>query len=141
MLSNFLGLVDVPVGQMPSTALWLCMAIAALFTLGLFYAAVLELLQESGRWERAVIRAELAEEVGTTVTPDEYRLLDGEGLGGQRGIPGFEGAAARTIVRAQNELAFRKWRVRHEGGDPANDPIVGAWRRDIAAARRQGQGA
>ncbi len=136
MIGNFLGLVNAPLAQMPSGVLWLCMAAGALFTLGLFYAAALELLQESGRWEKAVIRGELYEEVGSTMTPDEYRLIDDESNWGLRPIPGFEGAAARRIANAQNELAFRKWRVRHEGGNPQADAVVSAWRNDIAALRR-----
>lgn len=135
-ISAFLGFENTPLAQMPSVALWLCMATGALFTLGLFYAAVLEMLQEGGRWERAVIRAELADEVGTAVTPDEYRLLEGEPGWGVRVIPGFPGAAGRRLANAQNELALRKWRVRHDGGNPEADSIVAAWRQDIAALRR-----
>ena len=136
LISIFLGFVNTPVAEMPPAAMWLCMATGALFTLGLFYAAVLELLQEGGRWERAVIRAELAEEIGTAVTPDEYRLLEAEEGWDMRVIPDFPGAAGRRIANAQNELALRKWRVRHDGGDPGADPIVAAWRQDIATFRR-----
>lgn len=136
LVSIFLGFVNTPLAQMPSAALWLCMATGALLTLGLFYAAVLELLQESGRWEQTVIRAELAEEIGRFVTPEEYSLLDAEQGWGVRVIPGFPGAGGRRIVNAQNELALRKWRVRRDGGDPADDPIVAAWRQDISAFRR-----
>jgi protease PrsW len=136
MLSNLVGPVNLPVAGMPASALWLCMSVAALLTLGLFYAAVAELLQESGRWERDVIAAELAEEVGSAITPDEYALLQAERSWGLRSIPHFQGAAARRIVNAQNELALRKWRVRHEGGEPGADPIVAGWRQDIVALRR-----
>jgi hypothetical protein len=38
-------------------------------------------------------------------------------------------------VNAQNELAFRRWRVRCEGGDPATDELVAAWRHDIERLR------
>jgi len=136
LLSTFLGFENTPLAQMPSVALWLCMATGTLFTLGLFYAAVLELLQEGGRWEQAVIRAELAEEVGTAVTPEEYGLIEAGWGWGTRVIPNFPDAAGHRIANAQNELALRKWRVRHEGGDPAADPIVIAWRQDIASFRR-----
>ena len=136
LISTFLGFENTPLAQMPSVALWLCMATGALFTLGLFYAAVLELLQEGGRWEQAVVRAELAEEIGTAVTPDEYRLIEADWGWGPRVIPNFPDAAGRRIANAQNELALRKWRVRHNGGDPEADPVVIAWRQDIAAFRR-----
>ncbi|MCU0507395.1 MAG: PrsW family intramembrane metalloprotease [Anaerolineae bacterium] len=137
MLSVLLGLVNVPLAQMPTSGLWLCMATAALLTLGLFYVALAEVLRESGRWERQVIRAELAGEVGTAITRDEYELLKAEGAWELRQAPGFDRRTGRTIVNAQNELALRKWRVRHEGGDPEADAIVAAWRADIAALRRE----
>lgn len=136
LVSTFLGFENTPPGQMPSVALWLCMGTGALFTLGLFYAAVLELLQEGGRWEQAVVRAELVEEIGTAVTPEEYHLIEAEWGWGPRVIPNFPSAAGRRIANAQNELALRKWRVRQDGGDPAEDALVAAWRQDIMAFRR-----
>ena len=114
MVSAFIGLVNTPVADMPASALWLCMAAGALFTLGLFYAAISELLQESGRWERQVIETELAEEVGTAVTPEEYALLQAERPWGLRAIPHFEGAAGRRIqVRAHRAQAAQ--RAQHLG--------------------------
>ena len=38
--------------------------------------------------------------------------------------------AAAALVNAQHELAFRKRRVRDEGGDPELDLVAG-WRHDI----------
>jgi len=70
------------------------------------------------------------------VTPDEYRLIQAEWGWGPRVIPNFPDAAGRRIANAQNELALRKWRVRNDGGDPGVDPIVIAWRQDIASFRR-----
>jgi len=46
----------------------------------------------------------------------------------------LRGIAAR-IANAQNELAFRKWHVAREGGDPTTDALVQAWRADITALR------
>ncbi len=138
MVSQFFGLVGVPLSNMPTPALWLSMATAALFTLGLFYAAVIELVQESGRWERAVLAEELAGEVGVAITPDEYGMVVSERGFSLRAIPGYGDRVSRSIVSAQNELALRKWRVRRAGGDPETDAIVQAWRQDIVALRRTG---
>jgi hypothetical protein len=38
-------------------------------------------------------------------------------------------------VNAQHELAFRKRRVRDEGGDPEEDGLVAAWRASIEGLR------
>jgi len=38
-------------------------------------------------------------------------------------------------VNAQNELAFRKRRVRNDGGDPERDSLVAGWREDIRRLR------
>ncbi|MEN9933801.1 MAG: hypothetical protein RLZZ387_380 [Chloroflexota bacterium] len=60
-------------------------------------------------------------------------VRDGE-RGGDRAL----GGRSAAIVNAQNELAFRKWRVAAEGGDPEADPLVVGWRRHIAALRGEG---
>ena len=49
---------------------------------------------------------------------------------GSRGIPW-------RLALAQNELAFRKWHVAREGGNPATDSLVAAWRHDIATLRAE----
>jgi hypothetical protein len=38
-------------------------------------------------------------------------------------------------VNAQNELAFRRRRLRDRGFDPEQDPVVARWREEIAALR------
>jgi hypothetical protein len=38
-------------------------------------------------------------------------------------------------VNAQNELAFRKHRVRLDGGNPELDPLVQYWRTKILSLR------
>jgi hypothetical protein len=42
---------------------------------------------------------------------------------------------AAALVNAQNELAFRKRRVRDDGGDPERDSLVAGWREDIRRLR------
>ena len=43
--------------------------------------------------------------------------------------------ASAALVNAQNELAFRKRRVKEEGGDPKLDALVAGWREDIRRIR------
>jgi len=44
--------------------------------------------------------------------------------------------ASAALVNAQNELAFRKRRLKDNGLDPNHDPLVVAWRGEIARLRR-----
>jgi hypothetical protein len=135
MTAQLMGLGAVPLKELPAGTLWLCMATGLLLTLGLFYAILFSLAERSGRWEQAVIASELAGEVGKAITADEYRLLVSEGPFTLRTVPHAPAKIARAIVNAQNELAFRKWRVRTAGQDVEADAIVAAWRNDIAQLR------
>jgi RsiW-degrading membrane proteinase PrsW (M82 family) len=123
------GLAGVPVAS-----LWLAAALQNLLVQGFPYVLLFALLYLSARWERDVIRAYLADEVGASVTPEEYEHVRRDQL--FRGARRFRGAAAR-IANAQNELAFRKWHVARDGGDPNADPLVQAWRQDIARLRER----
>lgn len=131
----FLGFSGVALTSVAPAALWLAIITGVILTLGLFYVALGYLLERSDRWEQAVIRSELAAEVGKAITADEYRLLLQERPFALRAVPNLPRRIGRAIVNAQNELAFRKWRVRFEGGDPELDAVVAAWRADIAALR------
>jgi len=125
-------LATLPVGDV-----WRAAALSDLFVEGWAYLALAILLGLSARWERAVIRRYLADEVGAAVTPAEYAAI-------ARSLPIFGTHAAvrrgdrlgRRIFTAQTELAFRKWHLHRDGGDPATDPLVAAWRQDIAALRQ-----
>jgi protease PrsW len=104
----------------------------------LFFPMVLiaaVLVWRSGVWERRVIREELAEEVGTVVLPDEYAQIQRDGIIRTRRVAHVDRRRSAALVNAQNELAFRKWRVRADGGDPNADPLVQGWRRSIALLR------
>jgi hypothetical protein len=52
-----------------------------------------------------------------------------------RRIDAMHPRASSALVNAQHELAFRKRRVRDEGGDPERDGLVAAWRDDIRRLR------
>ena len=89
----------------------------------------------SGVWERWVIREELANEVGRSVTPEEYQAIAGDRMLRTRRVDRKHQQASAALVNAQNELAFRKRRVRNEGGDPERDSLVAGWREDIRRSR------
>jgi RsiW-degrading membrane proteinase PrsW (M82 family) len=93
------------------------------------------LIWRSGVWERRVIREELAGEVGASVTPAEYALIERDGIFRTRRIVGANRRRSAALVNAQNELAFRKRRVRADGRDPEGDPLVAGWRAEIGRLR------
>ncbi len=126
---------EAAIASVPLILIWFSYATAVLLTQFPFYFLIAIGLVFSGQWEQRVIRKELAEEIDRSITPEEYELLKRESLFSLRTIPGFPAPVARAIVNAQNELAFRKRRVRHEGGDTELDDLVHAWRADIARLR------
>lgn len=89
----------------------------------------------SGVWERRVIREELASEVGRSVTPEEYQAIVGDRMLRTRRVDREPPKASAALVNAQSELAFRKRRVRDDGGDPEHDSLVAGWREDIRRLR------
>ena len=92
-------------------------------------------LWRSGRWERRVIREELASEVGQSLSPGEYRDVLADRMIRTRRIDALDPKQSAALVNAQHELAFRKRRVKDQGHDPERDELVGSWRRDIARIR------
>jgi RsiW-degrading membrane proteinase PrsW (M82 family) len=89
----------------------------------------------SGVWERRVIREELAEEVGRSVTPDEYQDILRDRMFRTRRIDRMHPRESAALVNAQHELAFRKRRVKDESHDPERDGLVAGWREDIRRLR------
>jgi len=92
-------------------------------------------LWRSGVWERRVIREELADEVGRSVTRGEYGDILRDRAFRTRRIDALHPAVSAALVNAQHELAFRKRRARDEGRDPDADPLVLAWRDEIRMLR------
>lgn len=122
---------------LPAPAVWAASAIADLLVDGWAYVILLVLLVLSARWQRAVIRLYLADEVGAAVTPDEYAsILRRIPYLGTHEVARREGALGRRIFNAQAELAFRKWHLARARRDTAVDPLVVAWRQDIATLRQ-----
>jgi RsiW-degrading membrane proteinase PrsW (M82 family) len=92
-------------------------------------------LWRSGVWERRVIREELASEVGHAVTPGEYEEIVHDRILRTRRVRGMQRKASSALVNAQNELAFRKRRVREKGEDPGRDHLADGWREEIRRLR------
>jgi RsiW-degrading membrane proteinase PrsW (M82 family) len=92
----------------------------------------------SGVWERKVIREELADETAPNgaVTPREYRDIVADRIFRTRRIQMMRPHASAALVNAQNELAFRKRRLKVHGLDPDGDPLIAAWRIEIARLRK-----
>jgi hypothetical protein len=92
----------------------------------------------SGVWERRVIRDELADETGIdgAVTPREYQDVVADRIFRTRRIQMMRPRASAAIVNAQHELAFRKRRLKDNGLDPDRDPLLVAWRGEIAQLRK-----
>lgn len=99
------------------------------------YAVLLVALYVSSQWERHTIQAELQDEIGISVTPEEYEQLKTEQRFGLRKIPGYPARTSRAIVNAQNELAFRKKWLSQTGQESATDVVVLAWRDRISHLR------
>jgi len=118
-------------------AIWTSAAIMNIVVQLWAYALLAILLIKSGRDEIQIIRRYLADEVGRAVTPEEYAQTVHEKLFASRKIPGYGEDREKAIVNAQNELAFRKWHLANEGNDIESDPLVRAWREDIARLRGQ----
>jgi RsiW-degrading membrane proteinase PrsW (M82 family) len=133
---SVMGFSDVSdFSTVPVGAVWVAAVLSEILTDGWVYIALGILLGLSARWERAVIRSYLADEVDGAVTTDEYAVL-------QQTIPLLNVPAyartgtGREIFGAQVELAFRKWHLARDGHGPVGDPLVTAWRLDIERLRR-----
>ncbi len=119
----------------PPLALWLAAAIMNGLVQFFAYVMLAIALIHSARWERSIIRAQLANEVGGAVTPEEYALLRSDTLFSSHRLQRITDRRAAAIVNAQNELAFRKWHVARDGGQIETDVLVHAWRTDIKRLR------
>ena len=106
-------------------------SIVQLITFLPFVVIVLVALWYSGFWERRVIREELASEIGRSVSPGEYQEILKDRVLRTRRIDELHPRRSAALVNAQHELAFRKRRVREQGGDPEQDSLVAGWRHDI----------
>jgi protease PrsW len=126
--------------SVPASAMWFAAAIMNIVVQGFSYLVLAILLYLSAQWERAIIRLYLADEQASgVVTAEEYSEISRDRIffGSQR-LARTASKYASHIANAQNELAFRKWHLARDGGDPASDPLVAAWRQDIMQHRQMG---
>jgi RsiW-degrading membrane proteinase PrsW (M82 family) len=126
--------------DLPVAAVWQAAMVADLISNGWVYIVLGILIGLSARWERAIIRLFLADEVGTAVTPAEYAAI--QQTIPIMNVPAYARSGAgigRHLFGAQVELAFRKWHLERDGHDPTTDSLVAAWRVDIIMLRRIGQ--
>jgi protease PrsW len=123
----------------PDMSLLQAMATASLTNLIVFLPFALlmiVIIRRSGHTERKVIREELADEVGGSITADEYQAVLKDRVYRTRRIDSRNKAASAALVNAQHELAFRKRRLRDRRLDPEADPRVAARRQQIARLRQ-----
>jgi hypothetical protein len=146
MLNNALPLLAVLAGEAPPTGdeplpdvgFLDAFVSATLLELTLFlpFSVIMAVaLWRSGAWERRVIREELADEVGRTVSRGEYEGVVRDRMFRTRRIDPRHRRASAALVNAQHELAFRKRRVRSADRDPDGDRLVVGWRAEIARLR------
>ncbi|MFB2934361.1 PrsW family intramembrane metalloprotease [Aerosakkonemataceae cyanobacterium BLCC-F154] len=114
---------------------WVQHSVIKLVTYFPFFLIVGVMLWQSGIWERNVIREQLADEQNPVITPEEYEAVKSDRIFQTRRIPGYNRRTSTAIVRAQNELAFRKWRVQHQGQDVETDTLVTSWREELLRLR------
>lgn len=124
----------------PTMGLWEAMGTASVSSLVVFlpFALLLALiLWRSGRAERRVIIEELQQEVGRSITDAEYAAVRADRMFRTRRIDARSPAVSAALVNAQNELAFRKRRLRDRGFDPALDALLEQRRARIAQLRQR----
>lgn len=103
-----------------------------------FVVIAIVMIWQSGIWERQVIREQLADEQTPVITLEEYEGVKRDRLFHTRRIDDIDRRTSAAIVRAQNELAFRKWRVKQLGQSPDTDQLVASWREELWRLRGSG---
>jgi RsiW-degrading membrane proteinase PrsW (M82 family) len=96
---------------------------------------VIYALVKSGNWERKVVRDELADEVGTVITAEEYEGVRAEKRFRLRRVPGYSRGVARKIRNAQNGLAFTKSYLKRKNRPVEADPLVAYYQAEVVRLR------
>jgi protease PrsW len=124
----------------PTYTVWEAMITASLTNLVVFLPFALLLafiLHRSGQAERRVLVEELADEVGHSVTAGEMTAIAADRAFRTRRVDPRHPQVSAALVNAQNELAFRKRRLKDRGLDPALDGVLEQRRAQISALRQR----
>jgi RsiW-degrading membrane proteinase PrsW (M82 family) len=124
----------------PTYTVWDAMITASLTNLVVFLPFALLLafiLYRSGKAERRVIVEELEDEVGHSVTAEEFAAIEADRTFRTRRIDPHHAQVSSALINAQNELAFRKRRLKNRGFDPAHDGLLEQRRAQISALRQR----
>jgi hypothetical protein len=115
--------------SIPPPALWGAAAAMNIVVQGVLYIALLVLLALSSRWERDVIRTYLADEVGISITPEEYAAIVNDRMFGAPGSRAYPGVLRwhRTNWRFANGTSRAKAATRQP---------TRWWRRGVRILRR-----
>ncbi len=119
----------------PPLVVWVATALGTLVSNFWAYILLGIAIYRSEQWEVETVRRSLFGEVNVSVTPDEYALIERDAPFKGRRVPGYPRKIARAIMRAQNELAYRKWHVEADGGKADDDGLVKGWRARITSLR------
>ena len=95
------------------------------------------IIYRSGKAERQVILEELRDEVGGSVTESEFAAIGADRMFHTRRIDPQHAAVSSALINAQNELAFRKRRLKDRGFDPGSDALLDQRRAQISALRQK----
>jgi RsiW-degrading membrane proteinase PrsW (M82 family) len=95
------------------------------------------IIYRSGKAERQVILEELRDEVGGSVTESEFAAIRADRILRTRRIDPRHARVSAALINAQNELAFRKRRLKDRGFDPGTDALLEQRRTQITALRRK----
>jgi C4-dicarboxylate-specific signal transduction histidine kinase len=124
----------------PTLGVWEAMVSASITNLIVFLPFALLLaaiIYRSGKSERRVILEELRDEIGHSVTAEEYAAIAADRMFRTRRIDPRHADVSAALITAQNELAFRKRRLKDRGFDPGTDALLDQRRAQIAALRQK----
>jgi protease PrsW len=124
----------------PTLGVWEAMFAASLSNAIVFLPFALLLvaiIYHSGQAERRVILEELETEVGRSITAEELAAIRADRTFRTRRIDPRHERISAALVNSQNELAFRKRRLRDRGFDPTLDGVLEQRRAQIAALRQK----
>lgn len=96
---------------------------------------ILYTLRRTGKWEQNTIRAQLANEPSGIVTDQEREQMEKETSWRTRKYKWEPKKQSKAIIEEQNRLAFLKYQVEREGGDPLSSSEVESQRSRITALR------